>query len=123
MPEARRRPDGGFTERDLPLLIDVLNAHQALEATAYAVRLVEAAITYPIEDRRQLERMLYGVEAVQVGTCSITLDQVREQLPENLFPIADRTQLISHFVMALMRGQMKQLEELPLGGESEEVAE
>jgi hypothetical protein len=112
----------GFTERDLPLLVDVLRAHQPLEATAYAVRLVEAEIPYPIESRRQLEGIFEGVEAVDVGSCTVTAGQVREQLRDELFPITDRTELIAHFVMALMRGQLKQLKELPVTGDSKEVS-
>jgi hypothetical protein len=111
----------GFTTRDLPLLVDVLRAHQPLEATAYAVRLVEAAIPYPIESRRQLEGMFEGGEAVEVGSCTVTAHQVREQLRDELFPLTNRTELITHFVMALTRGQLKQLQELPILGDSEEV--
>jgi hypothetical protein len=120
---ARDSAGDAFTERDLPLLIDVLHAHQPLESTAYAVRRVELATSYPIENRLPLEVLLEGADHIQVGSCTVTLNQLREQLPDSLFPIADRTELITKFVMALMRGQLKQFEELPLDGEPGEVDE
>jgi hypothetical protein len=108
-----------FGEGDVGLLLEVLQAHQPLLSTAHAVRLVEAGTSYPIRHRGPIEKLFRGGDAIRVGPCTVTRDELRRELPETLFPVADRTELITKLVMAFMRGHLRRLEQLPLTGRAE----
>ncbi|MDX6698626.1 MAG: hypothetical protein QOE65_2023 [Solirubrobacteraceae bacterium] len=95
------------------VLLDVLRMNPSMEAAAYALPIVERAVPYPIEDLGSLLAPFARRREVKVGERTVNAEQVKEFLPEECFPIADREELISRLVMALERERMSVIASLP----------
>jgi hypothetical protein len=108
------RADEPLTAEDLPIVLDVLRAHPTLEVTAYAVKLIEPSVEYPIESVESLQSLFRQQEEITLGPeRTVNAEQVRRFLPEECFPINDREELISRVVMAFERERMSVFRELP----------
>jgi hypothetical protein len=104
-----------LTGDDLPIVLDVLRASPALEATAYAVRLIEPTVGYPIESVASLQSLFREQDEIRLGPeRTVNADQVGRFLPDECFPINDREELISRVLMAFERERMSVFAELPM---------
>jgi len=104
-----------LTVDDLSIVIDVLRANPSLEATAYAIALLEQHVEYPIDKQSDLLVLFRERYELPIGEDrTVDLHQVKEYLPVESFPIYDREELISRVLMAFERERMDALRRIPI---------
>lgn len=105
-----------FTQRDLDLLVEILSLNDSMSHGAHAVQLIEELLSYPIESFERIGEAFRlaakGRRTVTIGRCEIALEQVRRYLPDEYFPVADRSQLVSRVVLGFEAERMDRIEAL-----------
>ena len=104
---------GALSPDDLALTIDVLSANSSMHSTAYAVKFIEQRLSYPVENMEALLGTFGGADHVNIGNCRISPSQVRENLPQEVFPIHNRFHLICHLILAFERERMDVISKRP----------
>lgn len=107
-------PDVEFSSNDLPLLVEVVSAHQSMLATAHAVKRVEAVAPYPIRGLEDLRPLFDSSEArggaIPLGPCLVSFEHAKRCLRQEFFPIEDRTELISRLLLTFESERLDEIQ-------------
>ena len=105
--------DVTLTSEDVGLLTEVVSMDDTLFAAAYATKLIESIVAYPIESVSQLrgvfDQHARDKKLVHVGRCIVSLEKVERYFGKSRFPIRNRKQLLSAIVVALEKGHIDAL--------------
>jgi hypothetical protein len=101
-----------LSPEDLALLTDVLDNLPSMHNTAYAVKIIEQQLSYPIPSLHSLLRVFNGRPHIDIRDCRITPEEVERFLPQTCFPIDNRRHLIAHLIMAFERERMSVISRL-----------
>lgn len=99
--------DVTLTSEDVALLTEVVSMDDALLAAAYATKLIETMLVYPIELVNQLtvafDQYARDDKLVYVGRCVVSWEKVERYFGKSRFPIRNRKQLVSAIIVALQK--------------------
>jgi hypothetical protein len=98
---------------DVALMIDVLSVNPSMHSTAHAVKFIEQQLGYPVDNIEALLGTFSDDDHLAIGSCRISRDQVRHYLPQEAFPIHNRSHLICHLVLAFERERIDVISERP----------
>jgi hypothetical protein len=102
----------GRDERELEILRDVVTLHPSMASTASCVALFEDEFQYPIASSDRLlevfRTLSRGGPFLRIRGCRISERQIRRDIPEQVYPIRSRSELIGALLVAFELNQMIQ---------------
>jgi hypothetical protein len=101
-----------ITEADLPLVLDVIRCNQSLERALYVALNIERATAYPISSLAQLRPAFSYGKRFPLGDASLKPQNFSTVLPDVVFPIESRDELISRLIMGFERQRMTPIKSL-----------
>ena len=95
-----------FDDQDLELLQTALDLVPNLTAVAYATKLVNKELQYPIGKRDDLLSLFKKRKKLQLSDRVITVADVKQFLPENFFPIQSSLEFMRKIFIAFRIGDI-----------------
>ncbi len=93
-----------FVESDLPLLESAIELFPDLLSAVICAKLVREKIKYPIKNSETLRELVPSDGLVQLGSQTVTLENIERFIPTKFFPIENQNQLLQRLLIAFQIG-------------------